>query len=80
MKMISCDISELINHRRRNSNLHIFEEFLASGLECVKLEDHGHKTARYCQTCLCSSRKRYGFHNIGIALRCGEVYLYRKDR
>lgn len=80
MKMIPFDRDKVRpGYRMHNNNLAILQEFINSGQECVKLEDHGHKTAKTCQTCLCSSRRRFGLNNVGIAIRSGEVFLYRKD-
>lgn len=80
MKMIPIDPKTIKPYRMKRNNYAILKEFIDSDLDAVELKDHGHQTAKCCQSCLLSSAKRFGFGSVGIIKRGEHIYLYRKDR
>ena len=80
MKMVPVDKKVLNIQTMRSNNYAILKEFIESDADCVELLDHGHCSARTCQSCLLSSAKRFGFGSVGIIKRGEHIYLYRKDR
>lgn len=79
MKLVPTNREKLGHLYKMSKNQKILQEFIDSGEDCVELIDHGHASARNCQTCLCASRRKFGFDNVGIAMRGDKIYLYRKD-
>ena len=75
MRMIPCKRIPIMG-----KNYAILKEFIDSDQDFVKIEGFPHKNPKSCQSCLCTSRRRYGFNNIGIVKRGEEIFLFRKDR
>lgn len=78
MKMIPYDSKKLNTYGyKRSSNLELLEEFVNSGMDCVKVEDWTQSTANACAGSLNSSIKRYNLYSIRAISRGGEVYLIK---
>lgn len=79
MKLVKCDISELGRSYIPTRNQKILEEFVESGLKCMRVEDHHYASTNSGQTTLMDSIRR--FHIIGVraAARKGKLYLVRID-
>ena len=81
MKLIPYDKEKLIRDGwyKTTKNVAIIEEFIASGLDCVELTEHGHKKATYCQWCLYNTMKRFKINTVKVITRKGRVFLIRID-
>lgn len=80
MKLIPYDYKEAMKKKRYKPtrNLGILEEFIESGLDCVKLEGYDHKNAETATSSFKSSIKYYGMTNVECFYRKDEVFLIRK--
>lgn len=80
MKLIPYDIKEAMKKKRYKptNNLELLEEFIESGLDCVKVEGWTQKNAEICTSSIKSSIKYYGMTNIECFYRKDEVFLIRK--
>jgi hypothetical protein len=81
MKLVPYDIKKLgdVNKYKKTKNLDLLEKFVASDLECAKVEgwtgtDAGHKAASLRQ-----SIKRFKLGNIMVVNRKGNVYLIKTN-
>lgn len=80
MKLVQYDINKLIKKKRvRSNNLAILEEFMNSGLDCVKVEGFTNKNTKSCCNSLNLSIKRYGYKTIKSVTYGGEVFLVKKS-
>lgn len=78
MQLVPYDV-EKIRYYKPSKNQKILEEFIESGLDCVKLKDWNHKNARSLQSTLYSSKRRFHINNVAIVIRKGGVFLVRTD-
>lgn len=62
---------------KRSNNQKIIEEFLASGQDCVKIEDWTQKSAMCCAGVLNKSIERFKLTGAKAISRNGEVYLIK---
>lgn len=81
MKLIPYDKEKLgeIGWYKTPKNLAIIEKFIASGLDCAELTEHGHKKATYCQWCIYSTLKRFKINTVKVITRKERVFLIRID-
>lgn len=59
--------------------LALLDEFVQSGLDCVKVEGWTHKTAASCASSLAVAIKRQNRSGIRAVLRNGEVFLIKTN-
>lgn len=65
---------------RQGRNMRMLEEFMESGLDCVKIEDYPHKNATICQQNLTVSITRMGLRkSVKVVKRKDEVFLLRTN-
>ena len=76
MKMVPCNFNE-VYVTKKTRNFMILESFANSGMDCVKLEDHGYCNAGSCVASLHNSIKNFHMYGIKAVVRKGEVYLIR---
>lgn len=81
MKIVPFNKKEIrdLNRYRHTKNQKILQDFIDSGLDCVKIEDYPHKSASVCCGVLRKSAERFHMNNIEILYRGEDVYLVRKD-
>ena len=77
MRMVPADLKE-VRHYKKTRNLAILEEFLASGYDCVLLENFPHKDAKTCQSSLMGSARRFGINGVAVVKRNDKIYLLKK--
>jgi hypothetical protein len=80
MKIVPFDKKDIrdLNRFKNTKNQKILQEFIDSGLDCVKVEDYTHKSASICCGVLRKSAERFHMNNIEILYRGDSVYLIRK--
>lgn len=79
MNLISWEKEKLRRVYKHCKNQVVLEEFLQSGLECVKVENFTHSTPYVCANALRTSALRLGMSQIIVAVRNGEVFLIREN-
>lgn len=77
MRMVPADL-KVVRHYKKTRNLAILEEFLASGYDCVLLEDFPHKDAKACQASLMCSARHFGINSVVVVKRNDKIYLLKK--
>lgn len=55
----------------------ILEEFINSDFDCVKIEGWDYKNIKSCAGSFSNSIKRFGFRNVRVVTRKGEVFLIK---
>lgn len=81
MKLVPYDIKKVENvgGYAKTKNLDILEKFIASGLECAKVEGWTLKHSWQAAQSLNASIKRFKFANISAISRKGNVYLIKTN-
>lgn len=78
MKLIPCSLNNLEGARRARTDMYpILTEFIASGAECARLEDHGYKNANSAQSALSRMIHSYYDGRIKVVVIGVDVYLVR---
>lgn len=79
MKLMPYDLTKVSNSNgyKHTKNQKILEEFVESGLDCVKVEDWTQKTARGCASSFNTSIGVYKMTGIKAISRKGEVFLIK---
>lgn len=79
MKFVPYNRKDLNKGYKPGRNQALLFEFAESGLDCARVADFPHKSAKNFQTCLIECAKRIGLSNtIQICVRSGQVYLLRR--
>lgn len=78
MKLIPCSLNDLERARCAKKDMYpILTEFIASGAECARLEDHDYKNANSAQSTLWRAIHKWYDGRIKVVLVGEEVYLVR---
>lgn len=79
MIMVPYDLKKIekVDGYKKSNNQKIIEEFLATGLNCVRVEGWTQKTALSCAGSLNRSIKKYKMTGARSISRKGEVFLIR---
>lgn len=79
MKTVPYDLKKIRNlkHYKKSELQNILEEFLESGVDCVKIEDWTQKTASSCASSFNVAAKRYKLVGARAISRNGEVFLVK---
>lgn len=59
--------------------LNILDEFLESGMDCVKIEGWTHASVNSCVNTIHKAIKRYNKGNVRVITRSGEVFLIKTE-
>lgn len=83
MKLVPYEKNNIQNVHvvyRAGRNMRMLQEFIDSGLDCVKIEDYPHKSAMICQQNLTVSVTRLGMRkSVKVLRRKDEVFLIRTN-
>lgn len=78
MKLIPCSLNNLERARGTKKDMYpILTEFIASGAECARLEDHHYANAASAKSCLYYAIHKWYDGRIKVVLVGEEVYLVR---
>lgn len=76
MKMVPYD-KEKLGYYRPGKNQRLLLDFANSSYDCVKLEDHTHKSAHSYQANLIYTARRLGLRNIRVVMRKNDIFLLK---
>ena len=80
MKLTPCSLNDLEVAMRTKTDLYpILTEFMNSGAECARLDDHGYKNANSAQASLYYAIHKYYDGLIKVFLVGEDVYLVRAN-
>lgn len=78
MKLVPCSMNDLEVAMRTKTDMYpILTEFIVSGAECARLEDHGYKNANSAQASLSYWIHKWYEGRIKTVLVGEDVYLVR---
>ena len=82
MRLVAYDLKKLEGRysMTRCSNQILIEEFLASDMECAKIEDFTQKNAMVCAISLNKSIERFNFGGVKAISRGNEVFLIKTNK
>jgi hypothetical protein len=81
MKLCPVNKRDAVGKRsyKKCKNQAILEEFVASGYECVRVEEFEAKSANVAAAAMRKSCARFGFHGIEVFTRGNSLYLARTE-
>lgn len=81
MRLVAYELKNLeIGNMRRCKNQEVIEEFLASDMDCAKIEDFPQKTAQTCASSLNLTIKRFNFGGVRAISRGNEAFLIKTNK
>lgn len=83
MRLVAYDLKDVKNaecYLKKSDNLRLIEEFVASDMECAKIEGFTQRTAQICAASLQLSIKRYNVGGIQAISRKNEAFLIKTGK
>lgn len=78
MKLIPTNEKELERTRTKSDIFSLLMEFQESTMDCAKVEDYPHKSAKSCANSISIAIKKYRLGTIRVTQRGEDVFLIRK--
>ena len=81
MRLVAYDVKKLGGQlcMAKCKNQALIEEFIASGMECAKIEGFTQKTAQICASSLNLTIKRFNFGGVRAISRGNEAFLIKTN-
>lgn len=81
MRLVAYDLKDLGTVRMaRCKNQKLIEEFLASDMECAKIEGFTQKDAHSCVSSLNTAITRFNFAGVRAITKNGEAFLIKTNK
>ena len=75
MKLIPCNINEVMTKMPSMKWLEVFDEFDKSGCDCVEIKEYPHKTVKACCEAARIAIKKYRRNTLHVYTKGDRVFL-----